>query len=614
MSFLRVSRGLDRKGASLALFSLAVAASLVGASPASARAPEDDVQTTSLIGSYLAGRFARADHETGKAATFYKSALARDRDSDVLLEQAFLMDASEGNWPDALKLAERLVAKQPKHRMSHLVLGLAAFQENSHEKAAKHFKAAGSGPIGELTSLIARAWVEQAQGRTARALELLKSRRQADWAQFYLSYHAALISDMAGRSGEARAAYEKIFRQDSRTLRTALAYARHAAASGDFARAKTILRTHLRAAQGDGHPLARDMLDRLSRGEGYKLLVRTPVEGLSEVFYGLGEALTGEGGVSIGILYLQMALFLQPDQAFALAALANAHEATKRYDEAISTYDRIPRGSALEQAIDIRKAFNLNSLERTDEARDLLDAVAKSNPADVKPLDALGNIMRSRKRYDEAVDYYTRVISLIGKPEERDWVYYYSRGTSYERLKRWPEAEADLMQALKLSPDQPLALNYLGYSWIDRGRNLREGMKLIEKAVSLKPDDGYIVDSLGWAHFRLGHYEKAVTHLERAVELRPEDPVLNDHLGDAYWQVGRAREARFQWDQALSLNPEPEDLEKIKKKLAEGLPVKRQAAVDGDLQAQPPAPELPLPTAGNQSVPDVPAPVRRTVE
>jgi tetratricopeptide (TPR) repeat protein len=122
-----------------------------------------------------------------------------------------------------------------------------------------------------------------------------------------------------------------------------------------------------------------------------------------------------------------------------------------------------------------------------------------------------------------------------------------------------------------------MVLNYLGYSWIDQNRNLKQGLSLIEKAVRQKPDDGYIVDSLGWAHYRMGNYKEAVKHLERAVELRPEDPVLNDHLGDAFWRVRREREARFQWDQALTLKPEPEDADKIKKKLQKGLPVPAQA-------------------------------------
>ena len=202
----------------------------------------------------------------------------------------------------------------------------------------------------------------------------------------------------------------------------------------------------------------------------------------------------------------------------------------------------------------------------------VLARLEKENPTDLKPLDALGNILRARKRYGEAVDVYSAALKLIPKPDKRHWSIFYSRGTCYERLKNWPAAEADLQKALDLYPEQPLALNYLGYSWVDQNRNLKQGMALIEKAVALKPDDGYIVDSLGWAHYKLGNFPEAVRFLERAVELKPQDPVLNDHLGDALWRVGREREARFQWDQALTLDPEPEEVEKIRKKLAEGMP------------------------------------------
>lgn len=545
--------------------------------PAQARTTDDTYLSHSLAGSYLAGRFARADHETGLAAGFYRNALLQDPDSDILLEQSFLMEASEGHFDRSIELAEKLIVKQPSHRVARLVLGLKAFDDGELKKAEAHFKNAGTGPIGELTSAIAQSWVILAEGDTNRALNKLKLPRQADWAQFYLQYHRALIADIGGRRSVARDAYNRVFEQDSRTLRTALAFARHAAHGNDLRQAKSILRNHLEATSGEGHPLAHELLDELGKSKKIDLLIATPRQGLAEVFYGLGEALTGEGGVSIGVLYLQMALFLEPKQPFALAALANAHETTKRYDAAINTYERIPDGTPLQAAIDIRRALNLNSLDKVDEAQKLLEKVAEKNPKDIKALDTLGNVMRARKRYDEAVVYYTRVIDLLGNPEQKDWVHFYSRGTCYERLKRWPEAEKDLQQALKLNPDQPLALNYLGYSWVDQNKNLKEGMKLIEKAVSLKPDDGYIVDSLGWAHYQLGNYSRAVGFLEQAVELRPEDPVLNDHLGDAYWRVGRHREARFQWDQAISLNPEPDDLVTIKKKLTEGLPIRRQA-------------------------------------
>jgi tetratricopeptide (TPR) repeat protein len=547
------------------------------ASQAPARSPDDAGETHSLLGNYLAGRFAKGAQDTSSAAGFYTRALARDPANEVLLEQAFQMEVMNGNWQEAVPLAEQLAAAQPNHRMSRFLLGISAFKAGNYAKAEEQFKAASENPIGELTSAIARGWTRLAAGDGAGALAAVDLPKQPEWAQFYLRYHRALMADTLGKKDEATTSYERMFRQDSRTLRTALAYARHKAHYGNFKEARNLLKDQFEKSQGEPHPLAKDLRDQIDKRVKLPLLLDSAPEGLAEVFYGLGEALTGEGGVSLGTVYLQLALFAKPDHTFALAALASAQEQAQRYEDAIATYDKISKGSPLQSAIDIRKAFNLNSLEKPDEAQALLDDLAKREPKDVRPLEALGNIMRARKRYDEAVKYFTRAITIIGKPDERHWTFYYARGTAYERMKNWPAAEVDLKRALALAPDQPLVLNYLGYSWIDQGKNMKEGMRLIEKAVALKPDDGYIVDSLGWAHFKQGNFKEAVRYLERAVEIRPEDPTLNDHLGDAFWQVGRFQEAKFQWSQALTLNPEPEDVEKIKSKLANGLPTKAEA-------------------------------------
>jgi tetratricopeptide (TPR) repeat protein len=527
--------------------------------------------STSVLGNYLAGRFARASQDTDEAAGFYERALTRDPTNEVLLDQAFQMETMSADWPKAIPLAEQLAATHKSHRMSQFLLGVTAFKNADYVKAEDHFKAASENPIGELTSAIALGWSRLAAGDADGALAAVDLPKQPDWAQFYLRYHRGLIADIAGRKAVARSAFEKMFRQDSRTLRTSLAYAQHAAHYGDFKLARQIIKEQLTKTHGDPHPLAVDMLDRINKKEKTALLITSPTEGLAEVYYGLGEALTGEGGVSLGTIYLQLALYVKPDHAFALAALANTEEVAHRYQDAIATYDKIPQGTPLQSAIDIRKAFNLNSLEKTDEAKAILERLAAKDPNDVRPLEALGNIYRARKQYAEAVTYFTRAIAVLGKPDNRHWGYYYARGTAYERLKKWPAAEADLKRALAMAPDQPLILNYLGYSWVDQGKHLKDGMRLIEKAVQLKPDDGYIVDSLGWAHFKRGDFKEAVRYLERAVEINPEDPTLNDHLGDAFWKVGREREARFQWNQALSLAPEPEDAEKIKAKIERGL-------------------------------------------
>jgi len=539
---------------------------------ASALAQDESDEATSLIGSYLAGRIARGQHDSAAASEYYRAALERDPDNMPLTEQSLLMEATEGRFDQAVELARRLTANFSDHRMARLVLGLEAAKNKRYEEAIGHFKSPGNGVMEQLTLALARGWMKVGLGDIAGAIAETEKVNQADWARFYVRYHKALMYDVAGQRDQARQAYEQIFRSDTKSFRVALAYAHHAAAAGDGKLALSILDEHAKKTGGAYHPVAKGLAQQVEAGKPVELLVKTPNQGLAEIFYGLGEALASEGGINVGAVYLQMALYLEPSSPFALAALANLYETTKNYEAAIKVYDRIPQGTSLQQAIDIRKAQNLNLLDRVEEAKTLLEKQAAEDPTDTKALDALGNLMRGHKRYEEAIGYYSKVIAQIKKPEAKHWPYYYARGTSYERVKKWPLAEADLQKALQLSPNQSLVLNYLGYSWVDQGIHLKRGLKLIERAVQLKPDDGYIVDSLGWAHYRLGNYKQAVKYLERAVELRPEDPTLNDHLGDAYWRVGRQREAHFQWSQALTLKPEPDDAKKIQEKVEKGLP------------------------------------------
>ena len=563
--------------------------------------------SSSLLGSYWAGRMARSHHDSTSAVQFYRQALERAPFDQEVVDNNFVVEAAEGNFERATGLARRVIENQPSHRLANMWLATVAVKERNFAAADEHLsKSGGGGAIGELTVTLARSWLRLAEGNSAGAIELLRNFRIAEAAQNYVRFHRALVSDLSGRRSDAAREYEAVFRQDPRTPRWALAYAHHAASGGDLKLARSVLKDHMDKVAGEAQPMIRALQAQLQGNDVVRQLIESPEQGYAEVFYGLGEALASEGGVSLATIYLQIALMLRPDAPFTLAALANVHELTRRYDAAISTYDRIPMGTPLQRAIEIRKGINLNLLEKVDEAKVLLERLAASEPDDARPLVTLGDIMRHHKRYPEAVEYYNRVIAMTPKPEAKHWVYWYTRGTSYERMKKWPQAEADLQRALQLSPDQPLVLNYLGYSWIDQNRNLKQGMAMIEKAVAAKPDDGYIVDSLGWAHYRLGNYKEAARHLERAVELRPEDPVLNDHLGDAFWRVGRQREARFQWEQALTLKPEPEDAEKIKAKLQNGLARATSQQPAKKVKQQAGRPEQPRKRVDSRTAPTTP--------
>ncbi len=575
-------------GIALAL-NLNVLVSLVGTTAAAAAGEKVDPHT--VLGSYMAGRLAARELDHSAAAAFYDKVLEHDPDNPALLASALDVEASEGNWARAEALSRQLVAIQPAStcpglsplcrtsRIAHTLLGIVAFKGGRYSEAEQHFQDAGISPI-------AAAWALQAQGRTDDALATVDGAKLSDT---FLRYNRALIADVAGRTAEARAAYSRIWKADQRIVRIALAYARHAVHAGDVRLAQSVLSTHVEATKGYRHPYVEALQDEIEAGRPLGLLVASPSEGVAELFYWLGlveidrwqssfnnERVLGDDTrdavLRLGMVYLQVSLYLNPSSTFTLLSMADAQEAAKHFEAANDAYDRIGRGTPLDVIVGINKATNLNRLERVPEAQVLLDELARQHPRDVRPLEALGNMMFLHKRYAEAVGYYDKAIALIGKPEPAHWVFFYKRGASYERLKKLRQAEADLLRSLQLKGDEPSTLNYLGYTWIDNNRHLRKGLKLIEQAVRLRPTEGAIVDSLGWAHFRLGNYEEAVRHLEDAVSLVPGDPTLNDHLGDAYWRVGREREARFQWSQALKLNPEPEDAEKIRQKLEKGLP------------------------------------------
>ena len=562
-----VNKAALRKWAPRALLIAAVIAAPAAYSEVNSEQADDP---GTLLGNYLSGRMARGDHDTIAAADFYSKALAEDPGNEIILEQAFLLEAASAHWDRAIELAKELVKVEPGHRIARFLLGCEAFKQGNYKEADEDFAAARQGPIADLTSTLARAWVQQADGKTDEAFATLDSLSDADWAQFYQRYHRALIADLAGKHDVARQAFAQAFKKNPSTLRVADAYARHAVNNNNRRLARQTLKTHI--AKSAAHPLSEALLADIEEGKTPPLLVVTPNDGLAEVFYGIGDALAGEGGLDMGIIFLQFSLYLKPDFPLAYAALAEAYDGAKKYDLEMQALDQIKPDSPLWPNVQIQKSFALNSLEQVDDAKVLLEDLIKAEPKDLRPLDALGNILRSHERYGEARDYYTRALALIPNPTKENWTLFYSRGVCNERVKDWPAAEADFKEALVLSPDESLVLNYLGYSWVDQGSNLKQAMDYIRKAVKLKPDDGYYVDSLGWAYYRLGNLPAAVENLEHAVELKPDDPIINDHLGDAYWKVGRTLEAKYQWQQSLTLKPEQDQIVTLKEKIEQGLP------------------------------------------
>jgi tetratricopeptide (TPR) repeat protein len=548
-------------------------AAFVAAAPIEIAAQPSGVpefSSTTASGSYLAARHAGQQRDAAAAATFYRSALKRDPNNSELLDRVFLSFLVDGEIDEAVKFAERVVQADKNDRVARLVLGVNDLKRRQYQAARKHLAQSIRGPITDLTATLLTAWSSYGANDVKGAIAAIDHLAGPDWYAIFKELHAGMIYDSAGNQKEAGKRLEHAYKLDSSALRVVEAYGSWLSRNRSPKEALTVFETFDRTLPR--HPLVVEAMNKLKVGEKLPPLVSNAQAGGAEALYGLGASLGRRGGEDLGLVYLQLSLFLAPTHPLALLSLADLYEALKKPELAIKVYERVPANSPLHRNAAIQMAANLDSLDKPDEAQKHLEALIKQHPDDLEAIMALGNVLRGHKKFAECANVYSDAVKVIGTPEKSNWVTFYFRGICYERSKQWPKAEADLKKALELFPDQPHVLNYLGYSWIDQGVNLDQGMEMIKKAVQQRPDDGYIVDSLGWAYYRLGNYEEATKQLERAIELKPEDPTINDHLGDAYWRVGRVLEARFQWAHARDLKPDPEDLVKIEEKLKSGLP------------------------------------------
>ena len=537
----------------------------------SAQTPSSlDLSGMTGSGSYLAARHAGQQRDAAAAAAFYRAALKHDPKNGDLLDRAFLSLLVDGEIEDSVKYAERIALADKNDRVAQLVLGVHALKHKQYSAARRDLGLSIRGPITDLTATLLSAWSMYGTGEAKGAVATIDRLAGPEWYAIFKELHAGMIYDLAGNKKEAGKRFEHAYKLDPTALRVVEAYGSWLSRNASLKEALGVFETFDKALPR--HPLVVEAMDQLKAGKKLLPLVANAQAGGAEALYGLGASLGRRGGEDLGLVYLQLSLYLEPSHPLALLSLADLYESLKKPELAIKAYERIPATSPLHRNAAIQMASNLDALDRGGEAEKHLDALVKDHPDDLEAIMALGNVLRGHKKFAECADVYSKAVALVPHPEKANWVLFYFRGICYERSHQWPKSEADLKKALELFPEQPHVLNYLGYSWVDQGVNLDQGMDMIKRAVQQRPDDGYIVDSLGWAYYRTGNYGEAVKQLERAIELKPEDPTINDHLGDAYWRIGRTLEAKFQWAHARDLKPDPEDLPKIEAKLKNGLP------------------------------------------
>ena len=527
-------------------------------------------EATSGLGGYLAGRHARLHNDTVAAHVYFTRALEDDPANPQLLNAALVSALAERDMAAAGALARELAAVAPDSVVARVTLATGAIVAGAPAEALVEIDAMPIQGSARFIAPLLAAWSLAAGDDTDGALEALRAMGGNPNFSAIRDLHSGLIADLGGRTEEAENGYAgALGAARGNSLRAALAAGSFHRRHGRDDEARAVYDAFLEA---NPDTTFLDVVYRsLETGGEAPPPVADAGEGYAEALYAVAATLMRENSLEGALIYAQLCLAARPDHDGCRMLLGDIFSNMERDADAFAAYDAVPEDSPLKWAVRLRAANALAESGEVDAGARLLRAMARRNPERADALIALADMMLGEERYEEAAEAYDGALARLPALEQRHWPLLYARGMSLERSRQWERAEEDFLQALELEPDQPLVLNYLGYSWVEMGRNYDRARSMIARAVEQRPDDGYIVDSLGWVLFRLGEYDEAVRYLERAVSLRPGDPVILDHFGDSLWRVGRRHEARFQWLRALAFDPEAELEEALRNKVENGL-------------------------------------------
>lgn len=532
-----------------------------------AAANTDPFADSNVYGNYLNGLYAEQLHNYPKAAAFLDAALAQDPDNDTLRHKALRANIRAGRMDRALELAEALDADNGTlPAMVDIMLGLKALKAGDWAAADSRLQSVRAGRLEQMILPLMQAWAQAGTGDTAAAVKSLDEIRDPFFGVTALM--EGLLHKQAGDLDKAEKAL--MVRVDDPLEAPGLilrALVRVRLARGDLQGARELLSQYV-ARFPNQTELDADMTQ-LMRDKTLDPLADSPATAVGEGLYQMAIPFAKQSW-AITMDLMQVALWLKPDMDKARIFIGNLLEQKQRFEEALTYYQAVPEASPYRWQARILSAGSQYDLKNVDTAIDSLQAMAVERPGLIGALETLAQIYHAENDYAKMDESYDRLINRLSAEREEHWRYYYLRGMARERQKKWEEAEPDFLKALELKPDQPEVLNYLGYSWVDMGRNLERAQDMLKRAVEQRYT-GFIIDSLGWAYFKLGKYDDAVKQLERAVNLEPMEAVINDHLGDAYWRVGREREARYQWERAMGIESEEVDPDAIRRKLEEGL-------------------------------------------
>ena len=521
------------------------------------------------FGGYLAGRHALSTKDFDAASTYLSRAIEDDLENPELLNGLISVQVSLGDIGAAKISSDNLDLLGVQTQLSNMVKIAIQLRNRDFDNAKQQIE--NEQGINPLLDKILTGWAFADEGNFEDAETIFDEiGKGSSLAQFSQMQKASMLAAY-GRYESALNTIENLEKNsnrisiDARALKVQLllkldnkeeASEYFSKIFGDGVNSDA---ANLRM-QVEDHPNAYSIEESLSLEAG-----------IAYAFYAIADILKDDADPNTALLYVRLAQHLNENSQKAILLAADLLEQMGQYDLAVDEYAKISPSSSYFLSSELGRVGALRDGGKTEAALEVLYYLSREFSDIGIVHNSLGDFLRREERYSEAKIAYDRAVDIYRENNNVSWVVLYARGITHERLQEWDKAESDFRNALTINPDQANVLNYLGYSLIDRGEKLDEAMTMIEKAVSLQPESGYIVDSLAWGLFKLGQYETAIPHMEKAAELMPVDPIVTDHLGDLYWAVGRQLEAKFQWRRALSFDPELKDATRIREKLRIGL-------------------------------------------
>ncbi len=536
--------------------------------------PKVSTSANHSYGAYMAGRVAHLRKDFNNAANFYIEALKKDPNNKELLTNVYLILTSQGRIDEAAKYAQQAINLGDKNSFAEVIIAANQLKLKQYDKVQKTLKKIDGAIYTDFINPLISAWAYAGAGNKTNALKTLNILNKEPSLRALYLFHAGMINEYFNDTKAAEIDYATIVKEESleMSFRALQIICNFYTYTNQKPKAIALINKYT-----DDKALA-DMMKRLKNKIAYSSpqntskIITSADMGASEAFFNIAATLRqGTGGIDLAHMFISLALYENPNYDLARLLLADVLENREMYTEANQQYDMIDKNSEAYYTAQLRKANNLVLLNDYSSAELLMRSLTLDSNNPQLYLD-LGDVLRINGNQKEAIKYYSEAIKNLPKIQANHWVLFYARGISYEQNDQWDLAEKDFLKALVLSQNHYTVLNYLGYSWLKQGKNTEQAFELIVDAYNQAPQDGNVVDSLGWAFYKIGKYPQAVQYLEKASELEASNAVISDHLGDAYWMNGRKNEARFQWRHALSLKDANNELNKdlIQAKLQTG--------------------------------------------